>query len=79
MKTDNHFDVIVIGSGAGGGTLVHKLAPSGLRVLLVERGGFVPREKQNWDPKHVNVDGLYQTKEQWYDKDGHPLHPHTNY
>lgn len=79
MKTDNHFDVIVIGSGAGGGTLVHKLAPSGLRILLIERGGFVPREKQNWDPKHVNVDGLYQTKEQWYDKDGHPLHPHTNY
>ena len=30
------YDVIVIGSGAGGGTLVNRLAPSGKRILLLE-------------------------------------------
>ena len=28
MSSENHFDVIIIGSGAGGGTLAHRLAPS---------------------------------------------------
>ncbi len=73
------YDVIVIGSGAGGGTLLHALAPTGKKVLLLERGGFVPREKDNWSTRAVNVEAKYQTKETWYDKDGKDLHPHTNY
>ncbi len=79
MPNEKQFDVIIIGTGAGGGTLAHALAPSGKRILLLERGGYVPREKDNWDPRAVNVDGKYQTKEVWRDKDGKPLHPHTNY
>ncbi len=79
MPQDTHYDVIIIGSGAGGGTLAYHLAPSGKRILLLERGDYVPREKDNWNPKSVNVDGKYQTKEFWYDKDGKELHPHTNY
>ena len=77
--SNRHYDVIIIGTGAGGGTLAQKLAPSGKRVLLVERGDYVPREKKNWDPRFVNVEGGYQTKEVWHDRDGKPLHPHTNY
>lgn len=73
------FDVVIIGSGAGGGTLAWKLAPSGKRILLLERGEFVPREKANWEPRAVNVEGRYQTKEQWLDGQGRDLHPHTNY
>ncbi len=73
------YDVIIIGSGAGGGTLAWALAPTGKRILLLERGGYVPREKRNWDPRAVNVEGHYQTKEEWRDGDGAPLHPHTNY
>lgn len=76
---NRHYDVIIIGTGAGGGTLAQKLAPSGKRVLLIERGDYVPREKKNWDPRFVNVEGGYQTKEMWHDRDGNPLHPHTNY
>lgn len=79
MSTERHYDVIIIGSGAGGGTLAWKLAPSGKRILLVERGDFVPREKANWDPRAVNVEGRYQTRESWLDRDGKELHPHTNY
>jgi choline dehydrogenase-like flavoprotein len=75
----DRFDVIIIGTGAGGGTLAHALAPTGKRILLLERGDFVRREKANWDPRRVNVEGRYQTKEVWHDRDGNALHPHTNY
>jgi choline dehydrogenase-like flavoprotein len=79
MSTTTHYDVIIIGSGAGGGTLAHRLAPSGKRVLILERGGYVAREKENWSTHAVNVLGKYQTKEQWLDGGGKPLHPHANY
>jgi choline dehydrogenase-like flavoprotein len=79
VSAKQHWDVIIIGSGAGGGTLAWKLASSGKRILLLERGGYVPREKDNWSPKAVNLEGKYHTKEIWHDKDGHELHPHTNY
>src|SRR5881397_2823866 len=79
MAANNHYDVIIIGSGAGGGTLAYKLAPTGKKILLIERGGYVPREKDNWNPRAVNLEGKYQIKEKWHDKDGNELHPHTNY
>jgi choline dehydrogenase-like flavoprotein len=79
MAQSDHYDVIIIGSGAGGGTLAHKLAPTGKRILILERGGYVPREKDNWSPRAVNLEGKYQTKEHWRDRDGRELHPHTNY
>jgi choline dehydrogenase-like flavoprotein len=79
MNTNKHYDVIIIGTGAGGGTLVHTLASTGKSILILERGDYVPREKANWDSRAVNVEGKYQTKEEWRDKDGKPLHPHTNY
>jgi len=79
MSTDNHYDFIIIGTGAGGGTLAWKLAPSGKRILVIERGGYVPREKDNWNSKAVNAEGKYNTKESWRDVDGKPMHPHTNY
>ena len=75
----DHYDVIIIGSGAGGGTLAYRLAPSGKRILLLERGGWLPREKANWDSRLVNTEGRYQAKETWKDAGGEELHPHTNY
>ena len=74
-----HYDVIIIGTGAGGGTLAYHLAPSGKKILLVERGDYVRREKDNWSSRAVNVEAKYHTKEVWKDKDGRALHPHTNY
>src|SRR6185295_9775982 len=79
MAVNNHYDVIIIGSGAGGGTLAQKLAPTGKTILLLERGGYVPREKDNWSARAVNLEGKYQTKEKWHDASGNELHPHTNY
>jgi choline dehydrogenase-like flavoprotein len=75
----DRYDVVIIGTGAGGGTLADRLAPSGKKILLLERGDWVPREKANWDSRAVNVEGRYQTKEIWRDETGEPLHPHTNY
>jgi choline dehydrogenase-like flavoprotein len=79
MARAHHFDVIIIGTGAGGGTLAYALAPSGKRILLLERGDYVLREKDNWNPRAVNLDAKYHTREVWRDRDGKPLHPHTNY
>ena len=61
------YDVIVIGSGAGGGTLVHQLAPSGKRILLLERGDWLPREPQNWQAGDVFIDNRYISPDTWYD------------
>jgi choline dehydrogenase-like flavoprotein len=74
-----HYDVVIIGSGAGGGTLALALAPTGKRILLLERGDYVRREPQNWSSRAVNVEGRYATREIWHDQAGQPLHPHTNY
>jgi len=79
MSNENRYDVIIIGTGAGGGTLAYHLAPSGKKILLLERGDYVPREKDNWNSRAVNVEGKYQTKELWRDNEGKELHPHTNY
>jgi len=72
-------DVIIIGTGAGGGTLAHRLAPTGKRILLLERGDFLPREKENWDPGAVFVDGRYNAEETWTDTGGKEFHPGTHY
>jgi choline dehydrogenase-like flavoprotein len=77
--SSNHYDVIIIGTGAGGGTLAYKLAPSGKRILLLERGSYVPREQDNWSTRAVNIDARYNTTEKWRDEEGKELHPHTNY
>jgi len=79
MSPSNHYDVIIIGTGAGGGTLAHALAPSGKRILLLERGDFVPRERENWDPRAAITEGRYHAKDTWYDKGGHAFQPGTHY
>ena len=66
----DEYDVVIIGSGAGGGTLAHRLAPSGKRVLILERGDWLPREVENWDAQAVFVDNRYVSPDTWYDGDG---------
>ncbi len=71
--------MIVIGSGAGGGTLVHQLAPSGKRILLLERGDWLPREPQNWLAQDVFVDGRYNSDDSWDDDEGKQFAPQVHY
>jgi choline dehydrogenase-like flavoprotein len=75
----DHYDVIIIGTGAGGGTLAHRLAPSGKRILLLVRGGYLPREPENWDSHEVFNKDRYLSGEEWIDKDGNPFKPHQQY
>ena len=74
-----NYDVIIIGSGAGGGTLALELAPFGKKILILERGGWLPREKQNWDAEDVFVENRYVSKDIWYTKDGKPFQPGVYY
>src|SRR4051794_12687610 len=75
----DHYDVIIVGSGAGGGTLAHRLAPSGKRVLVLERGDWLPREIENWDATSVFVDNRYVSADTWYDGDGRAFQPQVHY
>ena len=78
MRTE-HFDIVIIGSGAGGGTMAHALAESRARILILERGEFVPREPQNWDPEAVWKHLRYRTTERWLDERGQEFRPYTHY
>jgi choline dehydrogenase-like flavoprotein len=77
--SDSHYDVIVIGSGPGGASLAQKLAATGKRILLLERGDYLPRSVANWDSQTVFVDGAYQAKETWYGADGRSFAPGLHY
>ena len=76
---DAHYDVIIIGSGAGGGTMAHALSETSARVLLVERGEHVPQEPDNWNPRAVWRDLKYRTTEEWLDDQGVRFRPYTHY
>jgi choline dehydrogenase-like flavoprotein len=74
-----HFDVVIIGSGAGGGTLAQRLAPTGKSILILERGEHLPREAENWSSRAVFIQHRYRTQEKWYDRLGKPFTPNTHY
>lgn len=73
------YDVVIVGSGMGGGTLAYALKDSGARILLLERGDFLPRERENWDVGEVFGKKRYRNAEQWYSDDGKAFHPGTYY
>jgi choline dehydrogenase-like flavoprotein len=73
------YDVIIIGTGAGGGTLARHLAPSGKRILLLERGDWLPREPANWQAQDVFVDNRYVSPDTWYDEKGKAFQPQVHY
>jgi len=77
VQTD--YDVIIIGSGAGGGTLAYHLAKAGRKILILERGGWLPREKPNWDATSVFVENRYVSKDTWYDETGKAFQPGSHY
>lgn len=74
-----HYDIIIIGTGAGGGTLAHRLADSGKKILILERGTFLPREKDNWNPVEVTKKDRYFNAETWQDREGKILKPAAGY
>jgi choline dehydrogenase-like flavoprotein len=75
----HHYDIIIIGSGAGGGTLAQALAPTSARILILERGDFIPREDENWNPEAVWKHLRYRIDERWLDEHGREFRPYTHY
>jgi choline dehydrogenase-like flavoprotein len=73
------YDVVIVGTGAGGGTLARRLAPSGKRILLLERGDWLRREPANWSVHDVFVDNRYISEDTWYDSQGKPFQPQIHY
>ncbi|HUW80945.1 MAG TPA: FAD-dependent monooxygenase, partial [Acidocella sp.] len=76
---DEHYDVIVVGSGPGDASLAHRLARAGKKILMLERGDYLPRGPKNWDSHAVFVDGAYQAPETWYNSKGGEFHPGLHY
>jgi choline dehydrogenase-like flavoprotein len=77
--SQDHYDLIVIGSGPGGASLAHRLAPTGKRILILERGNYLPRSQKNWDSQVVFVDGAYQAQETWTNAAGDTFSPALHY
>ena len=73
------YDIAIIGTGIGGSTIAAQLAKTGKSILILERGGFIPKEKENWDPYQVMVAGKYRPKEEWLDGSGKPFKPFIHY
>ena len=78
-SNSTHYDLIVIGSGPGGASLAQRLAPTGKRILILERGDYLPREEANWNANTVFVEGRYQADETWTNAAGKTLHPQLHY
>lgn len=75
----NEYDIIIIGTGAGGATMLHALADTGKRILILERVDFLPEEKENWDSEEVFVKGRYKTTEKWLDGSNREFTPDQHY
>jgi choline dehydrogenase-like flavoprotein len=79
MTLKQHYDLIIIGAGAGGGTLAYALASTGKNILILERGGYLPREKSNWNPDEIFLNQRYQTPEKWFDSNNQSFSPEAFY
>lgn len=73
------FDIIIVGSGAGGGTMARALSESGASILVLERGDVVPQEDQNWNAEAVWKQLRYRATDTWLDDGGQPFRPYTHY
>lgn len=76
---DQYYDVIIIGTGAGGGTLARKLAPTGKKILILERGDLIYRESSELMDTEVFKKEQFHAAEPWYDNTGEPFYAQTYY
>lgn len=78
MKTYNS-DILVIGTGMGGGIISRALTESGRRVLIAERGHRLPSEPQNWDATEVFLKNRYKNAGTWVDAKNSKFSPGVHY
>lgn len=76
---DQYYDLIIVGTGAGGGTLAQKLAPTGKKILILERGDFLSPDETKFKDTEVFQKKRFYADEEWYDKEGESFQPQTSY
>ena len=76
---DRHYDVIVIGTGAGGATLAAELAEGGRSVLVLERGQSIPPGDLQSTGTELFRKERFHPKESWFGTDGDPFPPQMLY
>lgn len=69
----DHYDFIIVGSGAGGAAAAYRLATEGRTVLIIERGRTLPKDSSTLDVNAVLRDGVFRETELWMDSSGAPL------
>ncbi len=72
-------DVVIIGSGMGGATFAAGLAPSGARIVILERGEVLPDSPDARDARAIFQRGVYRPQETWIDGAGAPFNPGNYY
>ena len=72
---ETDWDVVIIGAGLGGSALASRFVGSGLKIVLLERGGYLKTEPANWDTEEVISRGRYESDEVWLDAAGRSFHP----
>jgi len=72
---NEHYDALIIGSGAGGSAAAYALAHAGRRVLLLEKGQELPRDGSTLDVDKVIRQGIFKSKEPWLDRNGRTFEP----
>ena len=73
------YDVIVVGSGAGGSAVAYHLTQTGRRVLLLEKGMDLPRDGSTLDPEKVLRRGMFLSDEPWVDRNGRATVPEEHF
>lgn len=72
-------DILIIGSGMGGATLAAGLAPTGARIVILERGQQIPEDAPARDPYRIYTNSAFRSKETWLDERGRPFEPGNYY
>src|SRR5215217_3511154 len=77
MRSDP--DILIVGAGMGGSALAYALKDTGLRIHVLERGGYLPREAQNSSVDAVFHQKRYRSVDVWTDEKGQPFNPGIHY
>lgn len=76
---DQFYDVIIVGTGAGGGTITRKLAEAGKKILVLEQGNFTEKESSELVEVELFKKEDYHAPEQWYNRENEPFYPQASY
>jgi len=79
MKANESVDVAIIGSGMGGATFAAGLAPSGARIVILERGERLIDRPETRDARAIFQRGVFRPKEMWYEPGGDAFNPGNYY